>query len=144
MIYALLLCTLMMNPSEPLDKGTLELEITNIRDTRGVIRVGLFNKESDFPDQKKVCWSKALPAQKGKLELDIPELPHGNYALAIYHDLNNNGQLDKNMWGIPTEPYGFSNAVKAKWSAPAFGDAVFSFPKSQQRLSVTLNKWEEL
>jgi len=143
-LNTLLAFALIMSAPENIEKGILELEIANIRDTRGVIRVGLFNKEAGFPDQDKVSWSKILPAQRGKVSLEIPDLPYGSYALAIYHDLNNNGRLDKNVWGIPTEPYGFSNSVKAKWSQPTFGEAAFSFPKAIQRLTITLNRWEEL
>lgn len=144
MFYAFICCALIMSTPENIEKGKLELEIANIRDTRGVIRVGLFNKEADFPDQEKVSWSTVVQAQKGRISIEIPDLPYGNYAIAIYHDLNNNGRLDKNVWGIPTEPYGFSNSVKAKWSQPSFGEAAFSFPKTIQRLTIALSRWEEL
>ncbi|MBK7410493.1 MAG: DUF2141 domain-containing protein [Saprospirales bacterium] len=144
MLFSLLLCTLLMHPSNSSEKGTLQLEITNIRDTRGMIRVGVFQREDGFPDQEKVYWGGAFSPQKGEMIIDIPELPFGNYALAIYHDLNNNGRLDKNIWGIPTEPYGFSGAVKAKWSAPHFREVSFSFSPEIKKQRISLFKWEEL
>jgi uncharacterized protein (DUF2141 family) len=142
MVLSLLLCLFLMAPAE---KGTLQLEIANVRDARGSIRVGLYNKADGFPDEDKVFWNQVLKAsQKGTIILEIPDLVYGQYALAIYHDLNGNGRLDKNMVGVPTEPYGFSGAAKGKWSSPKFGEAAFSFQKDQHRLSITLRKWEEI
>lgn len=124
--------------------GTLQIEIANIRDTRGTIRIGIYNNASDFPNEKKVFLNRIVTPQKGPLTLEIPDLPFGEYAIAIYHDLNGNGRLDKNMLGVPTEPYGFSGSAKGKWSAPRFGEAAFSFPQTNQRHTVSLYKWEEL
>ncbi|MDB2408843.1 DUF2141 domain-containing protein [Crocinitomicaceae bacterium] len=41
----------------------------------------------------------------------------------MFHDKNNNGKLDKNAFGIPLEPYGFSQNARARFSAPSFNDA---------------------
>ena len=46
------------------------------------------------------------------------------YAIAVFHDINDNGILDKNALGIPLEPYGFSRNARARFtSAPPFEDA---------------------
>jgi uncharacterized protein (DUF2141 family) len=141
MLISLLLSILFMTP---VNTGTLQFEVANIRDTRGAIRIGIYNKASDFPDEKKVYLNRILAPQKGALTLEIPDLPHGEYAIAVYHDLNGNGRLDKNMFGVPTEPYGFTGSAKGKWGSPRFGEASFTFPLSRQPLTVSLYKWEEL
>lgn len=46
------------------------------------------------------------------------KLSAGKYAVSVYIDLNGNGRLDKNMFGAPKEPYGVSNNVVTKLSAP--------------------------
>ena len=143
MLILLFFTALFMSPSHPVERGTLQLEVGNIRDTRGMIRVGLFHREEGFPDPEKVYWGKGFSPEKGKISIEIPDLPFGDYALAIYHDLNNNGKLDKNLWGIPTEPYGFSGAVKAKWSSPGFREAAFLFSPGTQKQTISLFKWEE-
>ncbi|GEA12408.1 DUF2141 domain-containing protein [Alteromonas sp. KUL49] len=45
----------------------------------------------------------------------------GEYALRYFHDENDNGQMETNMFGIPTEGYGFSNNAQ-----PNFGPASYS------------------
>ncbi len=49
-----------------------------------------------------------------------------DYAFSMYIDMNGNGKLDKNLFGIPKEPYCFSQNVKPKLSAPKFNDCQFS------------------
>ena len=33
--------------------------------------------------------------------------PYGDYGVAVFHDENSNGKMDKYVLGIPLEPYGF-------------------------------------
>ena len=55
--------------------------------------------------------------KRGNLQTSF-NLEPGDYAVAIYHDENGNGQLDKRLFGIPKEPYGFSNNYRPRLSAP--------------------------
>lgn len=55
------------------------------------------------------------------MEIPIPIL-QGEYAIAVYQDMNNNGVLDKGLFNIPKEPYGLSANFRPKWSAPNFDD----------------------
>jgi uncharacterized protein (DUF2141 family) len=48
------------------------------------------------------------------------------YAVAVYHDANNNKDLDRGPQGAPTEGYGFSNDAVTKFAAPSFDAARFA------------------
>ena len=50
-------------------------------------------------------------ATAGTVELRIRNVKPGTYAIAVFHDVNGNGKLDRNFIGLPNEPYGFSNDV---------------------------------
>jgi len=39
---------------------------------------------------------------------------------------NSNGRLDKTFWGVPTEPYGFSNGARGVLGSPKFDDATIT------------------
>ena len=39
------------------------------------------------------------------------ELPAGEYAIVAFHDLDGDEDFDRNLIGIPAEPYGFSNGA---------------------------------
>ena len=63
----------------------------------------------------------------------------GEYAIAVYHDENNNGHMDKRMFGIPKEPYGFSNNYRPLMSAPTFNDCKFAIGEVEKEISIKLN-----
>ncbi len=53
------------------------------------------------------------------------DLPAGEYAISLFHDVDADGELDSGFMGIPKEPYGFSNNAPvrfgpAKWDAAKF------------------------
>ncbi|UUZ49269.1 DUF2141 domain-containing protein [Massilia sp. B-10] len=60
------------------------------------------------------------------------DLPEGEYAFAVYHDANANGQMDKNLLGIPTEDYAFNNNAVGKMGPPKFEAAKFALPAHAQ------------
>ena len=53
------------------------------------------------------------------------ELPAGQYAVGIFHDVNLNNKMDNNFLGLPKEQYGFSNNARALFGPPSFEDAAF-------------------
>jgi len=50
---------------------------------------------------------------------------NGSYTIAMFHDVNGNGELDKGVFGQPTEPYGFSNNARETFSEPSLKDQTF-------------------
>ena len=70
-------------------------------------------------------------------QFTFKKLRHKAYAIAVFHDLNSNGVLDKNPLGIPLEPYGFSRNARNTFSAPSFGQASFTHSKTQT-ISITV------
>ena len=83
------------------------------------------------------------PAGKAAVSGQLEQLPYETYALAVFQDMNNNGQLDKNALGIPTEPYAFSNNPTVKWRTPAFREAAVNVNQAEQIITVKLKYWKE-
>jgi len=44
----------------------------------------------------------------------------GVYVVALYHDENGNGKIDRSTFGLPTEGYGFSNNPSTLLGLPSF------------------------
>lgn len=102
--------------------GTITGSITNLRSARGTCFVSLYNRKEGFPGKKAVATLKVELTAK-ECVFSFEKLPKGDYALAAYHDENNNGRLDTNIIGIPTEGYAFSNNPRTMMGPPAFADA---------------------
>lgn len=58
----------------------------------------------------------------GDITIDI-RLPAGEYALLLFHDLDGDGQLRRNLLGIPREPLGLSGAASARFGPPDYREA---------------------
>jgi uncharacterized protein (DUF2141 family) len=122
LITALLTTSLMAN--------TLHITLSSLKHSSGKIHIGLFDTSKSYTQNTKPYQGVILTIKNKKLTHSFENLPKGMYAVAIFHDENANGVLDKNMLGIPTEGYGFSNNTKAVFSAPSFEESQFSLDKS--------------
>jgi uncharacterized protein (DUF2141 family) len=105
------------------NESDLKLVITGVDDVKGSMYIAVFDNKESFPDFGKQLVEKVLPVDSKTLSCTFKDLPNSDYAVAIFHDKNNNGKLDKNAFGIPLEPYGFSQNARARFSAPSFNDA---------------------
>ena len=145
MIYSwLFLLSYLVNPNPDGMQGTLIVTVENIQYAKGQIRIGVFNNSTDFPDDAKVWRGLEFPVEgKGSMTIEIEDLPFGEYAIAAHHDLRKRGKMSKNMFGVPTEPYGFSNGAVAKWGDPEYSDAVFSFEQAGQAIQIKIRPWSD-
>ena len=105
------------------NESDLKLVITGVDDIKGSMYIAVFDNKELFPGFGKQLVEKVLPVDSKTLSCTFKDLPNSDYAVAIFHDKNNNGKLDKNAFGIPLEPYGFSQNARARFSAPSFNDA---------------------
>ena len=62
-------------------------------------------------------------SEDGAAVWQVENLQPGTYAVAVYHDLNGNGELDRTTLGPPDEPYGFSNDARGTFGPPKFDKA---------------------
>ncbi|MEO6911051.1 MAG: aldehyde dehydrogenase family protein [Edaphobacter sp.] len=72
--------------------------------------------------------------------IDLGPLALGNYAVAVYLDVNGNHKLDKGFLGIPKEPVGASNNPKGHMGPPHFDECSFIHGSDAQVIAITLVK----
>ena len=61
----------------------------------------------------------------------------GTYAVAVYHDANDNHHFDRTLIGLPAEGYGFSNNV-VPLLLPSFASARITVPAGDTRIVIRL------
>ena len=125
--------------SHPADTGQVTVNITGVDSKKGKLQIALFNSSEDFTD--KPFKTEVLDlANTNNLKAVFSQLPPGEYSVAAYHDKNDNGKLDKNLVGAPTEDYGFSNDNRTgmRLSAPSFDDTKFSVANGNQDITVNV------
>ena len=107
----------------------LSIHISGISKIKGSLFIAIFRATDDFPVFGKQFKGIVKEVEGKSQNYTFDDLPEGEYALAIYQDENRNKILDKNLLGIPTEIYGFSNNARRSFSAPSFQEAKFKLNK---------------
>ncbi len=103
--------------------GTVNVEISNISNEKGIIMVGLYNSESTWLN--KIYTGTTSEIKNGKATASFTNIPNGTYAVGIYHDEDVNGKLNMFLGMFPTEDSGASNNAPAKFGPPKWKDAKF-------------------
>lgn len=119
----------------------LTIDIGGVRDAKGKVMVALHAPQDgikfpDFAGAIAAQWQKASP---GTIRFVFPGLQPGRYAIAVYHDENNNDALDSNALGVPTEGYAFSREAKGFMGPPSFDDAAVEIAASPLSTTATLS-----
>jgi uncharacterized protein (DUF2141 family) len=111
---------------------TLTVMVKNVNQQDGNIGVLVFNSTKGWPEDRFVALRDVVvPAHPGTVTVKIPDLPPGDYAVSVAHDVNKNHKVDKNMLGMPKEQWGMSNNPHATIKAPPFSAAKFSLTGDQ-------------
>lgn len=103
----------------------LRIETGPVRHSRGTVRLLLFRSKAGWPHDWNRAWKRLnLAARKGSAVFIIPAMPAGRWAVSVYHDENNDGRLNRNLFGAPSEGYGLSRDAVRRFGPPRFKDAV--------------------
>jgi uncharacterized protein (DUF2141 family) len=152
LLLPLLIAAAVLYPSgratgAPPTVGAAELAVlvTGLRNGKGKLSVAVFDRALGFPqeDERAVyrrsveLAGRAIPP--GGIEVLLPEVEAGRYALIVLHDENGNGKLDKNFLGMPTEGYGVSNDARNRFGPPKFTEAVVEVGATTPRLDVRVH-----
>ncbi|HEY3356838.1 MAG TPA: DUF2141 domain-containing protein [Polyangia bacterium] len=107
--------------------ATITVRVLGLRNDKGKVRCALFHSPNGFPTKPdRGLGTERSLIQHREAVLVFAGHPPGTYALACFHDENNNSKLDTNWLGIPKEGYGFSNDVRVHFSPPRFEQARFA------------------
>jgi len=100
----------------------LTVQVGGLKDANGKVMVAVFDRADSF--LKQPVRVAAADAQQGAVQVVVAGLPPGDYAVSVFKDENGNGRLDRNVVGMPVEPYGFSNDAAGSYGPPRFQDAL--------------------
>jgi uncharacterized protein (DUF2141 family) len=132
-----LIFLLSVSPLFAQQKNTIiEISLSNQKSSSGKIFLAIYDNEKSFGTPEKAVFLKTFPAKIPFLESF--ELKSGEYAFAVFQDLNENGKLDKNWVGIPIEPYGFSNDPVIRFGPPSFNDCLLKLSR-QTKVNIKLH-----
>lgn len=136
-LLILLTCNILIS-QEFQTNHNLQITVKKFENIKGELRVCLIDKKEDF--LKPYCINgKVVSVTNDSVSLEIVNLKTGIYSISVFHDENSNGILDtKGLFGIPSEPYGFSNNPNTRFGPPGFEKCTFLINKEKQ-ISIELH-----
>ena len=90
----------------------------------GAVMVALYADEAAY-ESGAPSRAARVDVAAGERAVVFENLPAGAYGMKAFHDVNGNGKMDVNPFGMPTEPFAFSNNAvgnmgPAKWERAHF------------------------
>ncbi len=107
------------------EQTLLRIRVRGINSTEGNVLIAAYTDPTNFNKPDATLLKTTLPASDEVLwDLKVPT--GANVALSVFHDANANGKLDRNLIGIPSEKYGFSQGARSQIGPPPFSEASFT------------------
>jgi uncharacterized protein (DUF2141 family) len=126
-------------PASPSASAVLSVRLVELRNSNGGVGCALFASEKGFPkDPTAAAQTTWCPIVNRESSCSFVPIPAGIYAVACFHDENNNRKMDKGLFGIPTEGVVVSNHAKGFMGPPRFSDARFSFAGTPAELRLKM------
>ena len=115
----------------------LEVAFTGIDVQKGAIMLGIYDSEDAYNKGTPVNGARVV-ADKADVAAIIEGLPAGRYAIKAFHDIDGDGKMSSNPFGMPTEPFAFSNDAKGEMGPAKWADAAFDVTGATTKISITI------
>jgi len=116
-----------ISPRQPPAKVDLTIEIQHLHSNQGKIMALLFRAAKGFPDDAINAHRQGMAQINEKTsEIVFRKLEPGNYAIALFHDENDDSKLNKHWYGKPEEGVATSNNIIPRFGAPSYEDCQFT------------------
>ncbi|NVJ89122.1 MAG: DUF2141 domain-containing protein [Flavobacteriaceae bacterium] len=116
----------------------LTIEISGMDTDKGKVFLALYSSKETFLKKSKTTKGANAVVKDKKAVAYFKGLKKEEYAISLFHDENDNNKMDTKIFGIPKEPYGFSNNAKGFMGPPKFKDAKF-LVDANKTISIKVN-----
>jgi uncharacterized protein (DUF2141 family) len=141
-LFLLIMCSLIYAQDSiavASETGTLVVMLKNLPNNEGVVMVALSNTQENYEADGASFMGEMAKIKELKAEVTFDSLLYGEYALKVFHDEDEDKELDTNFLGIPSEAYGFSNNAEGSFGPAAWEDAKFIFSSKRDTLSIIVD-----
>ena len=122
-LLALAAALLLVPAAAQARNANVAVAVDNVKSTRGHVRVDLCTAQTFLGD----CpYSGEAASTPGRTVVYLYDVPPGDYAIQAYQDENDDREVNRNHFGIPTEGFGFSHDASFSVGPPKFKHARFT------------------
>ena len=116
--------------------GSLSIELSGLA-PQGAVMVQLFNTEAGYGAGEAVA-GEIVEISAATAEIAFADLVPGQYAFRLFHDVNGDGEMNTTPFGMPTEPFAFSNNARGQFGPARWEQAVFTLNAGQNVQQISL------
>jgi uncharacterized protein (DUF2141 family) len=117
--------------------GDVAVVVTGVPNDQGSVRLSVCDRARFLGD---CAFNRRVAARRGAVDITVPGVPPGRFAVMAHHDENANDRVDTNLFGAPTEAIGFSNDPSARWGPPRFDESAIEVTDAPLALRITLRR----
>ena len=123
--------------------AALTVHFIGLKTSQGAVMLAVYNSEAAYENSgtasETATRTVKLEIKDGAAVTTLADLPAGQYAIKAFHDLNGDAKLNTNLFGIPTEPVGFSNDAPVHMHAPSWKETVFVVHAGENAISIHID-----
>jgi uncharacterized protein (DUF2141 family) len=121
----------------PAAEASLTLSFEGVKTREGALMIALFDSPEGWASGKPARVAITFAAADTP-KTTIDGLAPGTYAARALQDVDGNGKMTVNPFGLPVEPYGFTNGAKPNMGSPSFEAAAFTVAPGANAQTITL------
>lgn len=115
----------------------LTVTFTGIAEQEGAVMGAVFDSEAAYNGGAPVR-TIMVPANKAEVATQLVGLTPGSYAIKVFHDIDGDHKMGTNPYGMPTEPFAFSNNAQGQMGPAKWADAKFDVTVGMNVHSITI------
>jgi len=124
-ISAIILAATLGMAAQANDEASLTVTVEGLA-PQGAVMLAIYGSEEAWAGSGDPVEGRRATVEDDMVTIEFATLPAGEYAIRLYHDVDGDGELDTNLMGIPSEPFGFSNNARGRFGPASWADAVFT------------------
>ena len=118
-------------------QASVQLEIASPR-PEGRLAIAVYGDAESFRQNRNPVRTLMVDRSGPVTRTNLQGLGPGRYVIAVFQDLDGNGTLSTGAFGIPKEPFGFSNDARVRFGPPSFDAAAITVGASGGAQRITL------
>jgi uncharacterized protein (DUF2141 family) len=121
------------------EQGTsLNVTFTGIETQEGAVMGAVFNSEEAYNGKGAPVRAIMVKADKAEVTAQLAGLAPGKYAIKLFHDIDGDMKMGTNPFGMPIEPFAFSNNAVGNMGPAKWADAAFDVKPGANTHSITI------
>lgn len=116
----------------------LVIRFEGIETHTGQIMLSVFDNAAAHDEGGKPVRAAIVPAEGANATAVFAGLAPGDYAIKAFHDVDGDGKMGTNPFGMPLEPFAFSNSAKAEGGPPRWEAARFTVAAGDNAVTIAI------